>query len=34
LKKTIAKKRAGGVAKGIGPEFKSQHCKKRKEISL
>jgi hypothetical protein len=23
-------KRSGGVAKGVGPEFKSQYCKKKK----
>jgi hypothetical protein len=28
LKKTHYKKRAGGVAQGVGPEFKSQYCKK------
>jgi hypothetical protein len=31
LKKTLCKKRAGGVAQGIGPEFKPQHCKKKKK---
>jgi hypothetical protein len=25
------KKRAGGVAQGVGPEFKSQYCKKKKK---
>jgi hypothetical protein len=25
------KKRAGGVAQGIGPEFKPQNCKKKKK---
>jgi hypothetical protein len=31
LKKTIThtKKRAGGVAQGVGPEFKPQYCKKQ-----
>jgi hypothetical protein len=24
-------KRAGGVAKGVGPEFKSQYCQKKKK---
>jgi hypothetical protein len=24
-------KRAGGVAQGVGPEFKPQYCKKRKK---
>jgi hypothetical protein len=28
LRKTRHKKRAGGVAQGEGPEFKSQYCKK------
>jgi hypothetical protein len=27
-KKKHYKKRAGGVAQGIGPEFKPQYCKK------
>jgi hypothetical protein len=27
--KFITKKRAGGVVQGVGPEFKSQYCKKR-----
>jgi hypothetical protein len=26
------KKRAGGVAQGVGPEFKAQDCKKRKKF--
>jgi hypothetical protein len=30
-KKTLHKKRAGGVAQGEGPEFKPQFKKKRKE---
>jgi hypothetical protein len=34
LEKTLHKKRAGGVAQGDGPEFKSQYCKKRKEKKL
>jgi hypothetical protein len=25
-------KRAGGVAQGVGPEFKFQHCKKKKKF--
>jgi hypothetical protein len=29
LEKTLHKKRAGGVAQGVGPEFKSQHDKKK-----
>jgi hypothetical protein len=27
-------KRAGGVAQGVGPQFKPQYCKKRKEKEL
>jgi hypothetical protein len=30
LKKTHHKKRAGGVAQGVGPKFKPQYCKKKK----
>jgi hypothetical protein len=30
LERTHHKKRAGGVAQGVGPEFKSQNCKKTK----
>jgi hypothetical protein len=26
LKKPFTKKRAGGVAQSVGPEFKSQYC--------
>jgi hypothetical protein len=26
-----SQKRVGGVAQGVGPEFKSQYCKKRKK---
>jgi hypothetical protein len=29
-KKPITKKRAGGVAQGVDPEFKLQYCKKKK----
>jgi hypothetical protein len=30
-KKTLTKKeRSGGVAQGVGPEFKPQYCKKKK----
>jgi hypothetical protein len=29
LKKLITKKRAGGVAQGVGPEFKPQNHKKK-----
>jgi hypothetical protein len=31
LENTIMKKRAGGVAQGVGPEFKSQYSKKKKK---
>jgi hypothetical protein len=34
LKKTITKKRASGVAQGIGPELKPQYHKKRKKNFL
>jgi hypothetical protein len=29
LEKIHHKKRADGVAQGVGPEFKPQHCKKK-----
>jgi hypothetical protein len=32
LKKPITKKWTVGVAQNIGPEFKPQHCKKKKII--
>jgi hypothetical protein len=32
--KSPSQKRAGGVAGGIGPEFKPQYCKKKKWVSL
>jgi hypothetical protein len=32
LEKTHHKKRAGGVAQSVGPEFKSQNCKKKKKV--
>jgi hypothetical protein len=28
-KNPLEKKRAGGVAQGVGPEFKPQYCKKK-----
>jgi hypothetical protein len=28
ISKISSQKRAGGVAQGVGPEFKSQYCKK------
>jgi hypothetical protein len=28
LKKTPSQKKAGGVAQGVGPQFKPQYCKK------
>jgi hypothetical protein len=31
LTKTYHKKRAGGVAQGVGPEFKPQYLKKKKK---
>jgi hypothetical protein len=31
-RKCPTQKMAGGVAQGEGPEFKSQYCKKKKEI--
>jgi hypothetical protein len=31
LEKTHHKKRAGGMAQGVGPEFKLQYCKKIKK---
>jgi hypothetical protein len=31
---TKKKKRAGGVAQGIGPEFKLQYHKKKKEVGV
>jgi hypothetical protein len=33
LKTHHKKSRAGGVVQGEGPEFKSQYCKKQKEMS-
>jgi hypothetical protein len=30
-KKNPSQKRVGGVAQGVGPEFKPQHCKKIKK---
>jgi hypothetical protein len=31
LEKPPHKNGAGGVAQGVGPEFKPQHCKKKKQ---
>jgi hypothetical protein len=31
LEKTLQRKRAGGVAEGVGPELKPQYCKKQTE---
>jgi hypothetical protein len=28
LEKNLSQKWAGGVAQGVGPEFKTQYCKK------
>jgi hypothetical protein len=30
ISKNTSQKRAGGVAQSVGPEFKSQYCKKKK----
>jgi hypothetical protein len=30
-KKFFLKRRTGGVAQGVGPEFNSQYCKKKKK---
>jgi hypothetical protein len=30
LEKKQSQERAGGVAQGVGPEFKPQYCKKKK----
>jgi hypothetical protein len=32
-KKHPLQKRAGGVAQGVGPDFKTQYCKKKKKVS-
>jgi hypothetical protein len=32
--KNPSQTRAGGVAQGIGPEFKPQYCKKKKEKKM
>jgi hypothetical protein len=32
LKKTPSQKKAGGVAQGVGPEYKPQHHEKKKKI--
>jgi hypothetical protein len=32
LKNPFTKKRAGGVAQGVSPEFKPQYCKKKKVL--
>jgi hypothetical protein len=32
--KNPSQKRAGGVTQGVGPEFKPQHCKKKKKDML
>jgi hypothetical protein len=34
LEKNPSQERAGGVAQGVGPEFKPQNCKKKKEREL
>jgi hypothetical protein len=30
-KQTISRKRSGVVAQGVGPELKTQYCKKKRE---
>jgi hypothetical protein len=32
FKKNLSQKKAGGVAQGVGPEFKPQYLKKKKRI--
>jgi hypothetical protein len=34
IEKNPSQKRAGGVAQGVGPEFKPQYCKKKKKKKL
>jgi hypothetical protein len=34
FEKTLHKERAGGVAQGVGPEFKPQYCQKKNSIRL
>jgi hypothetical protein len=34
LEKDPSQKRAGGVAQGVGSEFKPQYCKKKKRAEL
>jgi hypothetical protein len=34
LKKKPSQKRAAGMAQGVGPEFKTQHCPKKKKVKL
>jgi hypothetical protein len=31
--KNPSQKRTGGVAQGVGPEFKPQYCKKKKKVT-
>jgi hypothetical protein len=33
-KNTDYKKRAGGVAQGVGPELRSHYCKKKKKKKI
>jgi hypothetical protein len=33
-KKSQHKKRAGGAAQGVGPEFKPQYCKKKRIMKI
>jgi hypothetical protein len=32
-RKYLTQKRADGMAQGVGPEFKSQYCKKQKQTN-
>jgi hypothetical protein len=34
LKKTLHRKGAGGMAQGVGPEFKPQYHKKKKKLHI
>jgi hypothetical protein len=34
LEKNLSQKRGGGVAQGVGPEFKPQYHKKKKKIAV
>jgi hypothetical protein len=34
LEKKQSQKRTGGMAQGVGPEFKPQYCKKNRSLPL